>query len=242
MSLSDAYQERKGRLETYFNRTAADKWTVLTTDAPVSGIRQTVRAGRDAMRGTLLDWLPQDLQGARILDAGCGTGALAVEAAKRGADVVGVDVSQSLIAVADHRKPDDLGTGRVSFHTGDMLSAEYGSFDYVVAMDSLIHYRLADVYSAIEQLAPRVSKAMMFTFAPRTPLLAAMHLSGKLFPRDDRSPAIEPHSAPRIMNGLQQRLGDRFSVGRTHRVSTTFYKSQALELTANTATHNGEIR
>lgn len=53
-----SYIERRGELETYFDRTAADTWAKLTSDAPVSGIRATVRAGRDEMRNTLLSWLP----------------------------------------------------------------------------------------------------------------------------------------------------------------------------------------
>jgi magnesium-protoporphyrin O-methyltransferase len=35
------------------------------------------------MRNVLLAYLPRDLSGQRVLDAGCGTGALAVELAKR---------------------------------------------------------------------------------------------------------------------------------------------------------------
>ena len=49
------YSERKGQLETYFDRTAVDAWARLTSDAPVGRIRATVRAGRDRMRATLLD-------------------------------------------------------------------------------------------------------------------------------------------------------------------------------------------
>ena len=79
------YLERRGELETYFDRTAVDAWAKLTSDAPVGRIRATVRAGRDEMRDTLLSWLPQNMSGARLLDAGCGTGALAIEAARRGA-------------------------------------------------------------------------------------------------------------------------------------------------------------
>jgi hypothetical protein len=37
----------------------------LTSDAPVNRIRATIRAGRDEMRRTLLDWLPVDLTGLR---------------------------------------------------------------------------------------------------------------------------------------------------------------------------------
>ena len=81
----------------YFDRTAVDAWNRLTSDAPVNRIRATVRAGRNEMRATLLDWLPRDLRGARLLDAGCGTGVMAVEAARRGAHVVAIDLSPSLV-------------------------------------------------------------------------------------------------------------------------------------------------
>ncbi|MFD0937978.1 magnesium protoporphyrin IX methyltransferase, partial [Methylobacterium trifolii] len=74
---STTYASRRGELTTYFDRTAVEAWARLTTDAPVSKIRATVRAGRDAMRGTLLSWLPEDMTGLRLPDAGCGTGALA---------------------------------------------------------------------------------------------------------------------------------------------------------------------
>ena len=68
------YEATRERLETYFDRTASRTWEALTSDAPVSRIRQTVREGRDAMRAELLSILPGDLAGARVLDAGCGAG------------------------------------------------------------------------------------------------------------------------------------------------------------------------
>ncbi len=52
------------------------------------------------MRATLLSWLPVDLRRTKVLDAGCGTGALAVAAACRGADVTGIDVAAGLVEVA----------------------------------------------------------------------------------------------------------------------------------------------
>jgi len=99
------YLARRGELETYFDRTAVDAWARLTSDAPVGRIRATVRAGRDEMRHTLLSWLPENMNGARLLDAGCGTGALSIEAARRGARVVAVDLSPTLVSVARERIP-----------------------------------------------------------------------------------------------------------------------------------------
>src|ERR1700761_563912 len=138
------YLERRSELETYFDRTAVAAWSRLTSDAPVGRIRATVRAGRDEMRNTLLSWLPQDLRGARLLDAGCGTGALSFDAARRGADVVAVDISPTLIQLAGSRLPSDISQRAVRFIAGDMLDPKLGQFDFVVAMDSVIHYHPTD--------------------------------------------------------------------------------------------------
>jgi len=54
---STSYQQSRGRLETYFDKTARKAWEDLTSDVPVSGIRATVRAGRDEMRDLLLSSL-----------------------------------------------------------------------------------------------------------------------------------------------------------------------------------------
>jgi magnesium-protoporphyrin O-methyltransferase len=228
-----AYMERRSQLEAYFDRTAADAWARLTSDAPVSRIRATVRAGRDRMRQTLLSWLPQDLRGARVLDAGCGTGALAIEAARRGADVVAIDVAPTLVRIANERMPPDLGSGSVTFRVGDMLDPALGRFDFIVAMDSLIHYRESDCVDVLAALAARAPSSIVFTFAPRTPLLATMHAVGRLFPRSDRAPEIQPLR----VTGLTQRLTvdkrlSGFSVGRTERIAKGFYISQAMELRA----------
>jgi len=228
---SATYATRRGELEHYFDRTAADAWARLTSDAPVSGIRATVRRGRDRMRNILLSWLPADLGGLRLLDAGCGTGALATALRARGADVLAVDLAASLLDTARERMPRGLGRGRVHFVAGDMLSAEHGHFDYVVAMDSLIHYQAPDMLRALGQLAERTRRAMVVTFAPRTPMLAVMHAVGRAFPRRDRAPAIEPVSESRLREGFSHSDAlAGWQIGRTQRIASSFYTSQALEL------------
>ncbi len=224
------YERRRGELETYFDRTAAQAWARLTSDAPVSRIRATVRAGRDAMRATLLGWLPADLTGCRLLDAGCGTGAVAVEAARRGADVVAVDLAGTLLDLARTRIPPALAR-RVSFIPGDMLDPSFGRFDHVVAMDSLIHYPAREMVEAISALAARTEVSLLVTFAPRTPALSLMHAVGKLFPRGDRAPAIEPVGEGALNRRLTAALGHQGWMRlRTRRIQSGFYQSQALEL------------
>jgi magnesium-protoporphyrin O-methyltransferase len=226
------YQHRRGEIEHYFDRTAAQTWARLTSDAPVGRIRATVRAGRDRMRATLLSWLPGDLQGQRILDAGCGTGALAIEAARRGAEVVAIDLSPTLVALAQERLPASLDTGSVRFCSGDMLDAALGEFDHVVAMDSLIHYRAHDVVAALSRLAARTRHSIVFTAAPRTPATMAMLTMGKLFPRGDRSPAIEPVAPAELHRLMAQDVSlASWQPGRFELISGGFYKSQALEWT-----------
>jgi magnesium-protoporphyrin O-methyltransferase len=216
---SSSYAEARDRLQAYFDRTAVEQWKALTSDAPVSRIRATVREGRDRMRSVLLSWLPDDMHGLRLLDAGCGTGALAVEAARRGAVVVAVDVSAQLIDVARDRAPAGLS---IDWRVGDMLSAELGHFDHVVAMDSLIHYEADDMVSAVRALQVRTRRSLLFTFAPSNPALETMHALGKFFPRNDRAPAIAPIRESR----LRQAIGG----ARTQRVTAGFYTSQAMEV------------
>lgn len=226
------YERRRREIETYFDRTAADTWARLTSDAPVSRIRQTVREGRDTMRETLLSWLPGDLSGKRVLDAGCGTGALALEAASRGAEVVAIDLSATLVELAQARAADISEVGSIDFMVGDMRSLDLGCFDHVVAMDSLIHYDPEDGIRTLEALAENVTGSMVFTFAPKTRLLATMHSVGQWFPRGNRSPAIVPISVEELQRTIDaspallgwQRL-------RSVRVNRGFYISQAMELT-----------
>jgi magnesium-protoporphyrin O-methyltransferase len=226
-----SYQQRRGELETYFDRTAVEAWAKLTTTAPVSGVRARVRAGRDEMRATLLSWLPETLTGARLLDAGCGTGALSVEAARRGATVTAIDLSPNLVQLADERSPTDLGGGSITFKVGDMLDPAMGRFDHVVSMDSLIHYPAADIVRSLASLASRTEITIVFTFAPSTPLLEVMKMAGKLFPRSDRSPAIEPVAEKELRRRIAEAPElSAWTIGRSYRVKKPFYISQAMEL------------
>lgn len=220
---STSYQQSRTKLETYFDKTARKAWEDLTSDVPVSGIRATVRAGRDTMRDLLLSTLPTDMNGMRLLDAGCGTGALAMAAAQRGADVVAIDISQGLIDIAQKRTPSHLS---IDWRVGDMRSHNLGIFDHVIAMDSLIHYDENDIIGVLKAWSQRANQ-IAFTFAPGTAMLRTMHFVGKAFPRGDRSPAILPVSETRLSQDIGAALPE-WSIDFTKRVSSGFYKSQAM--------------
>lgn len=225
-----SYHSRSSKLAKYFDQTAVEAWARMTSDAPLSKIRETVRAGRNEMRACLLSMLPEDMGDRRLLDAGCGTGLLANEAANRGADVVAVDLSPNLVDLARERtKPPARGSLR--FESGDMLSEHLGSFDHVVAMDSLIHYDADDIVAVLSTFAARTRSSIVFTVAPQTLLLSAMHKAGKLFPRSDRSPAIVPVRIDVIARRIAKCDGlAGWRLSRSQRVSQGFYTSQALEL------------
>ena len=62
-----------------------------------------------------------------VLDAGCGTGRVAIELARRGVEVVGVDLDRGLLEGAQRKAP------TLSWHHGDLATFDLGrTFDLVV--------------------------------------------------------------------------------------------------------------
>jgi SAM-dependent methyltransferase len=73
--------------------------------------------------------------GSRVLDAGCGTGRVAIELARRGYEVVGVDSDDSMLAVARETAPE------LAWHLEDLAALEHeASYDLVVAAGNVMVY------------------------------------------------------------------------------------------------------
>jgi len=77
--------------------------------------------------------LVMTLSPASVLDAGCGTGRVAIELARRGVDVVGVDHDPSMLAVAQARGP---GIEWVLSDLGDLSICR--TFDVVVMAGNVL--------------------------------------------------------------------------------------------------------
>jgi SAM-dependent methyltransferase len=83
------------RTREAYDRLAA-VWSATTDDGPFNGLLE-----RPALRALI----PGRLDGAAVLDAGCGTGAQADWLLDQGASVVGIDVSPRMIEEAQRRCP-----------------------------------------------------------------------------------------------------------------------------------------
>ena len=79
------------------------------------------------------------INGGLLLDLACGTGSLSVELAKRGFSVIGVDLSEDMLSLAQNKKY-ETGADIMLLHQ-DMRSLDlYGTVDCCVcALDSLNH-------------------------------------------------------------------------------------------------------
>jgi len=63
-----------------------------------------------------------------VLDAGCGTGRVAIERARRGIDVVGVDIDERLLGVAREKAP------QLEWHLDDISTVDLGRQFEVIVM------------------------------------------------------------------------------------------------------------
>src|SRR4029079_13079493 len=94
-------------------------------------IADAMRASGDAFVDDL-----GDLTGRAVLDLGCGDGPPAIPAARKGANVLGVDIARNLVEAGNRRAAEE-GLDNVRFVQGDARNLDGiadDSFDLVVSM------------------------------------------------------------------------------------------------------------
>ena len=124
--------------------------SVVWGNGPYERITNTLRD----MHGLVIERVdPQP--GERVLDAASGTGAMAILAAKRGADVIGQDIAPVLIDTARERAAEEGVT--VEFEVGDAEEMRYedASFDAVMSTCGVM---FAPDHTAVAHELGRVTK------------------------------------------------------------------------------------
>jgi SAM-dependent methyltransferase len=117
--------------------------------------------------------------GLEVLDIGSGDGTTAVPAAQLGADVLGVDIAENLVAAGDERAR-ALGLTNLRFQQGDASDLnELGddSFDLVVSMfGAMFAPRPADVAKEMVRVTRPGGRIVMGNWIPGDPTLVAQIL------------------------------------------------------------------
>jgi SAM-dependent methyltransferase len=110
--------------------------------------------------------LAGDVRGQRVLDVGCAAGALSAELAERGADVLGIDVSQTMLRLAERR----MGA-RARFRVADIARPldflATSSIDLVAA--SLVMHYLLDWVPTLREFRRVLSPGGRMVFSTHHP-------------------------------------------------------------------------
>ncbi len=119
-----------------------------------------------------------------VLDAGCGTGRVAIELARRGLEVVGVDVDPSMIATARRLAPE------LDWVQADLAELELGrTFDVVVMAGNVLLFTEPGTQP---QVVARVAEHL----APGSVLVAGFQLG--------RGYEVDDHDRAAAAAGLEQ--------------------------------------
>ena len=118
-------------------------------------------------------------KGLKVLDLGCGDGTTAIPQAKRGADVLGVDIASNLVA-AGNRRVKELGLTNCRFQEGDasnLHELENDSFDLVVSIfGAMFAPKPFDVAKEMVRVTRPGGRIVMGNWIPGDPTLVAQVL------------------------------------------------------------------
>jgi magnesium-protoporphyrin O-methyltransferase len=220
----------KARIQSYFDGEGFERWRAIYGQGELSGVRRSIRQGHTRMLAQVEQWLSDALTSdgrrpATVLDAGCGTGLLAVALARSGYEVTASDIAAQMVEATRSYSLQSGVAGRVSCVVGD-LEVVSGRYDVVSCLDVLIHYPQPSFGRMLARLAQLTHRSLLFTYAPREPLLAALHWVGGRFPKAQRRTDIQLIDDKAVQACLHS-VG--MSIKRSARISSGFYHVNLVE-------------
>ena len=139
-----------------------------------SRIAESMRESGEALVATL-----GITDGLKVLDLGCGDGTTALPAARLGADVLGVDIANNLVAAGNARARSE-GLTNVRFQEGDasdLSDLEDDSFDLVVSIfGAMFAPKPFDVAKEVVRVTRPGGRIVMGNWIPNDPTLVAQIL------------------------------------------------------------------
>lgn len=137
-------------------------------------LAETMRESGEALVAKL-DLTP----GLHVLDLGCGDGTTAIPAAKRGANVLGVDIASNLVEAGNSRAKSE-GLSNCTFQEGDatdLHELKDQSFDLVVSIfGAMFAPKPFDVAKEMVRVTRPGGKIVMGNWIPGDPTLVAQIL------------------------------------------------------------------
>lgn len=125
--------------------------------------------GRSDKEVKYLESIIKKYKAKKILDLGCGTGRHTLALAKKGYDIIGVDISEDMIDIALLKKNNaDINTWlNTTFVVGDMRNTYCGSnFDLIYSMFQSMNYLLTDsnLRDTLYNVNTQLKKGGIFVF------------------------------------------------------------------------------
>jgi magnesium protoporphyrin O-methyltransferase len=215
------------RVHRYFETSGFSRWTAIYGTGDIPPIWKVIRDGHQRALDHVTAWIAGD-ENVTALDAGCGTGNLAIALADQGYEVDAFDVSAPMIHFAKY-----INSGRTrktppTFVVGDISAVEGRdrTYDLVCCIDVLFHYPFEEASVMLTRLANLSNGKIVASFALRTMMNDFWMKVGTKFHSKNRMTKLFLFSYDE-MERLMASLG--FKITRTKRVKFFFYDSFVFE-------------
>ena len=168
-------------------------------------IAETMRESGEALVGKL-----GVSEGMKVLDLGCGDGTTAVPGAQAGAEVLGVDIAESLVEAGNERAK-AMGLDNLSFQQGDatdLKELDDEQFDLVVSIfGAMFAPKPFDVAKEMVRVTKPGGRIVMGNWIPNDPTLVAqiLKISSSYSP-----PPPEGFVSPMTW-GVEEEVTERFT-------------------------------